>query len=230
MTQNDNAERPSPCEQALRKKFNVPHSSFGIKESYKNGFEEGWQACISYAKENNAEWDAVLSPHPQPAADDVVERVAARMFTEQCVNTDANSAHWQYQPEITKQVWRDKAALSAMPQPVALSEDEVVGVMMGAYISSPSPTMDSSMRAAYRALLAAQGGQAVSPEVAALVEAAKVAKQALAEVRHAQDNGSRWYTKGESGLFQQVRMWLNKAQEPLDKSLQPFTGVKTDDK
>jgi len=41
----------------------------------------------------------------------------------------------------------------------------------------------------------------------------EVQSQALAEVRHAQNCGAQWYTKGERGLFMQVRMWLDKASE-----------------
>lgn len=50
------------------------------------------------------------------------------------------------------------------------------------------------------------------------LNALTVAKQALLEIRHAQDSGAGWYTKGESGLFQQVRMWINKATAAIDKA------------
>ena len=48
-------------------------------------------------------------------------------------------------------------------------------------------------------------------ETAKLIAVIKVLRQTVLEVRHAQDQGSRWYTKGDSGLFQQVRLHLNRA-------------------
>jgi len=38
----------------------------------------------------------------------------------------------------------------------------------------------------------------------------KTMQQALLEMKHAQSAGPEWYTRGESGLKQQVRMWLDK--------------------
>jgi len=49
-----------------------------------------------------------------------------------------------------------------------------------------------------------------------------VLKQTVAEVRHAQNQGSGWYTHGDSGLFLQVRMWLDRA----DKAINELTKVK----
>ena len=40
-----------------------------------------------------------------------------------------------------------------------------------------------------------------------------VAHQALLEVRHAQECGPSWYTRGEDGLYQQVSMWVRKGLE-----------------
>ena len=48
----------------------------------------------------------------------------------------------------------------------------------------------------------------------------KTMQQALLEMKHAQSAGPGWYTRGESGLKQQVRMWLDKglkASESLNK-------------
>ena len=48
----------------------------------------------------------------------------------------------------------------------------------------------------------------------------KIMQQALLEINHAQREGPDWYTKGDSGLYQQVRMWLDKglkASESLNK-------------
>lgn len=41
-------------------------------------------------------------------------------------------------------------------------------------------------------------------------------KQAFLEVAHAQYNGSAWYTRGESGLYQQVAMWVRKGNAAVD--------------
>jgi hypothetical protein len=46
--------------------------------------------------------------------------------------------------------------------------------------------------------------------IEALESAMKVANQALLETRHAQSVGDSWYTKGASGLYQQVDMWVRK--------------------
>lgn len=48
---------------------------------------------------------------------------------------------------------------------------------------------------------------------ALLLDALEIAMQALREVDHAQQNGARWYTKGESGLYQHVRMWIRRGLE-----------------
>jgi len=50
-----------------------------------------------------------------------------------------------------------------------------------------------------------------------LIEQMKVINQMILEVRHAQYNGSDWYTKGDSGLYQQVSLWLGKGTDALFK-------------
>jgi DNA repair exonuclease SbcCD ATPase subunit len=40
--------------------------------------------------------------------------------------------------------------------------------------------------------------------------------QMILEVAHAQRNGSDWYTKGESGLYRQVSMWIRKASDAIN--------------
>ena len=47
-------------------------------------------------------------------------------------------------------------------------------------------------------------------------EQIKTIQQTFMEVAHAQHNGSAWYTKGDSGLYQQVSMWLGRGQAALD--------------
>lgn len=47
--------------------------------------------------------------------------------------------------------------------------------------------------------------------------AIKTANQALLEVAHAQYNGPEWYTRGESGLRQQVAMWVQRGLEAIAK-------------
>ena len=53
-----------------------------------------------------------------------------------------------------------------------------------------------------------------------LKEALRVANQALLEIDHAYRNGPDWYTKGESGLRQQARMWIDKGIAAINKALQ----------
>jgi hypothetical protein len=48
--------------------------------------------------------------------------------------------------------------------------------------------------------------------IKSLKETLKINQQALLEVRHAFDAGPQWYTKGESGMRNQVRLWLIKAE------------------
>ena len=63
----------------------------------------------------------------------------------------------------------------------------------------------------------------IDQEKAALKEHIKTLEQTVREVNHAQQSGPWWYTKGEMGLYQQVAMWLQKAEKALieiDKLLQ----------
>jgi len=50
------------------------------------------------------------------------------------------------------------------------------------------------------------------------LEALKTAHQALLEVRHAQQVGPEWYTRGAGGLFQQVRMWVDRGLDAINKA------------
>lgn len=50
------------------------------------------------------------------------------------------------------------------------------------------------------------------------LEALKTAHQALLEVAHAQDVGPEWYTRGASGLRQQVGMWVRRGLDALNKA------------
>ncbi len=52
---------------------------------------------------------------------------------------------------------------------------------------------------------------ALIDEVRELREVLEVLKQTVYEVDHAQRQGREWYTKGSSGLYQQVRLWLDKS-------------------
>lgn len=54
--------------------------------------------------------------------------------------------------------------------------------------------------------------------IAELDAALDVCNQMILEVNHAQSNGSDWYTKGESGLYQQVSMWIRKASDAITKA------------
>lgn len=48
-----------------------------------------------------------------------------------------------------------------------------------------------------------------------LIDVIKVLRQTVMEVRHAQHNGPAWYTKGDNGLYSQVRMHLDKASDAM---------------
>lgn len=52
-------------------------------------------------------------------------------------------------------------------------------------------------------------------EIDRLRDSLSVAKQALLEVRHAQTCGSEWYTRGASGLYQQVSTWVNRGLDAI---------------
>ena len=53
-----------------------------------------------------------------------------------------------------------------------------------------------------------------------LREALLVAQTALAELPHAQSAGANWYTRGASGLYQQVAMWVRKGREAIGAALE----------
>jgi len=57
-----------------------------------------------------------------------------------------------------------------------------------------------------------------------IIESIDTIKQTLLEVKHAQYSGSDWYTRGERGLFQQVRLHLDKADKAI-KELEILIGV-----
>ncbi len=52
-----------------------------------------------------------------------------------------------------------------------------------------------------------------------LLAALKESRHALYEVSHAQSLGAKWYTKGESGLYQQVNMWVKKGQKSANEAI-----------
>ena len=78
--------------------------------------------------------------------------------------------------------------------------------------------------------------RAAQPPPADLLDLLKIMEQALMEVRHAQEVGANWYTRGESGLYQQVSMWVRKgftavnaARAALTKPAAPVEGSKYSD-
>lgn len=52
-----------------------------------------------------------------------------------------------------------------------------------------------------------------------VIEALKTLQTAMAEVAHAQQSGANWYTRGASGLYQQVAMWRRKGSEAAAQAL-----------
>lgn len=59
-------------------------------------------------------------------------------------------------------------------------------------------------------------------EIEQLRAALKVARQALIETIHAQECGPSWYTRGESGMYAQVRMWTRRGTEAIAAALGPY--------
>ncbi len=53
-----------------------------------------------------------------------------------------------------------------------------------------------------------------------LIEVIKVLQQTVMEVKAAQNRGPEWYTKGATGLYSQVRLHIDKAEEALE-SIKP---------
>lgn len=47
------------------------------------------------------------------------------------------------------------------------------------------------------------------------IGAIEVLRQTVMEVRHAQSSGSDWYTNGSSGLYMQVALHLNRADDAI---------------
>ena len=86
-----------------------------------------------------------------------------------------------------------------------ISEDEV----KGAQVAWDNRT------AHYEAKLADKDA-----EIAKQVAAIEVLGHMVMEVRHAQEVGAGWYTRGAGGLYQQVRLWLDKADADI-KSVEP---------
>lgn len=57
-------------------------------------------------------------------------------------------------------------------------------------------------------------------------EALIVANQALLEMNHAYVNGSDWYTRGESGLRTQVRMWIDRGLKAITEALAKIKEIR----
>jgi hypothetical protein len=57
-------------------------------------------------------------------------------------------------------------------------------------------------------------------EIEQLRESIKTMRQALCEVAHAQREGAGWYTRGSSGLYQQVSMWVRRGRDAAEAAEQ----------
>ncbi len=60
--------------------------------------------------------------------------------------------------------------------------------------------------------------QIYARRISALEAALRITHQALIETAHAQSVGADWYTKGASGLYQQVAMWVRKGLDAIRKA------------
>ncbi len=57
-------------------------------------------------------------------------------------------------------------------------------------------------------------------EIKKLREALELCNQFVLEVSHAMQSGPSWYTKGESGLRNQVHMWIDRAAKAIKAALE----------
>lgn len=48
-----------------------------------------------------------------------------------------------------------------------------------------------------------------------VMQAVETVESFIREVQHAQNNGPWWFTKGETGLYLQVRLWRDKAVKAI---------------
>lgn len=63
---------------------------------------------------------------------------------------------------------------------------------------------------------------ALAAEIETLRAALKVAQQSLLEFSAAQESGPSWYTRGEQGMYSQVRLWLRRGLEAVQGALGPY--------
>ncbi len=66
-------------------------------------------------------------------------------------------------------------------------------------------------------------------KIKAIEEQVKVLRQTLLEVSAAQQCGSRWYTRGEGGLYQQISMWVRRGQDAINEIDKIIKRGNTDD-
>lgn len=62
----------------------------------------------------------------------------------------------------------------------------------------------------------------LADEIETLRAALKVAQQSLLEFSAAQERGPSWYTRGEQGMYSQVRLWLRRGLEAVQGALGPY--------
>jgi hypothetical protein len=53
-----------------------------------------------------------------------------------------------------------------------------------------------------------------------LEEKINILQQAILEFAHARSCGPDWYTRGESGMYQQVGLWIDRGQEAVNDAKQ----------
>ena len=85
------------------------------------------------------------------------------------------------------------------------------------WCEDPAPSEDTQEDEAIKYIRADEAEE----KIERLDSVIKVLHQAILEVDHAQQDGASWYTKGSSGLYQQVRLWINKSYEALKTLKEP---------
>jgi uncharacterized protein YoxC len=99
----------------------------------------------------------------------------------------------------------------------AMKEAGLNGViqMLNAWIKQQQARIDE-LEGSHQMML--EDCQEQVAEIDRLNAALDVLQQTLLEVSHAQQCGADWYTKGASGLRQQVAMWVHKGQTAINSA------------
>jgi hypothetical protein len=112
------------------------------------------------------------------------------------------------------------------PPTVALSSKPLVQRLREEYARTGAYAPEATCRHGIHPYDCRQGcappGFEAADEIESYRAAIKVAYQALLEFSHAQESGPGWYTRGQNGMYAQVRMWLDRGLEAVRGALGPY--------